>query len=90
MEDLGRSVLEEDEPAWLPAWWSDCINLKKYQEREKELEMQKIQSLTKQQFVDKTCAEVLLSNPKMNKRELEAKASLIYKLKIQPNTAYSV
>jgi glycosyltransferase involved in cell wall biosynthesis len=61
----------------------DAENLKKYQEKEREKENAQIQNLTKQQFIDKTCAEVILQNPRMNKRDMEAKASVLWKLKTQ-------
>lgn len=61
----------------------DEENLRKYQEKEREKENRELQVLTKQQFIDKTCTEVLLTNPRMNKRELESKASVLWKLKSQ-------
>lgn len=61
----------------------DTENLKKYQEHDREKEQMQIANLTKQQFIDKTCAESILQNPKLNKRDLEAKVSVLWKLKNQ-------
>lgn len=59
----------------------DKENLDKYRELEREKENKDIINLSKQEFIDKTCREVLLQNPKMNKRDIQAKTALLWKLK---------